>query len=92
MKLPKTVAWGEIGLDYHYNMSLPEIQLQVFERQLRAAIEVGKPLVIHTREAEEDTIRLLKEIVPVDWKVHVHCFTCVIHLIIKIKSLYNDRF
>jgi hypothetical protein len=64
------VGWGEIGLDYHYDNSPRDIQQQVLERQLRQAVRLGKPLTIHTREAEEDTERILKAIVPKDHKVH----------------------
>jgi TatD DNase family protein len=56
MALPKTLAWGEIGLDYHYNLSDPEKQKEVFARQLQMAVQLGKPLVIHTREAEDGTL------------------------------------
>lgn len=56
---PKVVAVGEIGLDYHYNFSPPEKQREVFARQLEIAREAGKPVIIHTREAWEDTFRLL---------------------------------
>jgi TatD DNase family protein len=56
---PKVVAIGEIGLDYHYNFSPPEAQRQVFGAQLALARELGKPVVIHTREAWEDTFRIL---------------------------------
>ncbi len=75
MANPKTVAWGEIGLDYHYNMSPPEVQREVFARQIRMGIEHGKPLIIHTREAEADTLEVLGREAPPDWKIHVHCFT-----------------
>jgi TatD DNase family protein len=74
-KDPKVVAWGEMGLDYHYNQSPPDIQRQVFARQLQRAVELGKPLIIHTREAEDDTFKILTENVPSDWKIHIHCFT-----------------
>ena len=74
-KNEKVVAWGEMGLDYHYNQSPPDVQRDVFARQLKMAISIGKPMIIHTREAEEDTLRIMKEIVPVDWKIHIHCFT-----------------
>lgn len=57
---PKVVAWGEIGLDYHYDNSPRDIQRDVFERQLVMAIEKDLPVIIHTRDAEEDTIRLLE--------------------------------
>ena len=69
MKHPRNVGWGEIGLDYHYNLSPPETQRAVFARQLQHAVRLGKPLTIHTRDAEEDTERILKEHVPVDHKV-----------------------
>lgn len=57
---PKMVAVGEIGLDYHYNNSLPDIQKEAFERQLQIACDHDLPVVIHTREADEDTIAILK--------------------------------
>lgn len=69
MEHPRCVGWGEIGLDYHYDNSPRDIQQRVFTRQLRHAIRLGKPLTIHTREAEEDTERILKEEVPKDHKV-----------------------
>lgn len=72
---PKTVALGEIGLDYHYTMSPPEVQREVFARQIRKGVELEKPLIIHTREAEAETLEILKRDAPQDWKIHVHCFT-----------------
>lgn len=72
---PKTVAWGEIGLDYHYTMSPPEVQREVFARQIRIGVEMKKPLIIHTREAEAETLEILRREAPRDWKIHVHCFT-----------------
>ncbi|KAH9840197.1 uncharacterized protein C8Q71DRAFT_746277 [Rhodofomes roseus] len=72
---PRCVGWGEIGLDYHYDNSPRELQQQVFVRQLQHAVRLGKPLTIHTREAEEDTERILKEEVPKDHKIHIHCYT-----------------
>lgn len=64
MKHPRCAALGEIGLDYHYDNSPRLLQQSVFERQLRLAVNLGKPLTIHTREAEEDTERILKAEVP----------------------------
>jgi TatD DNase family protein len=58
---PHVIAWGEIGLDYHYDNSPRETQREVFRRQLRLAREFGVPVIIHTREAEEDTIEILSE-------------------------------
>lgn len=75
MDKSKTVAWGEIGLDYHYDFSLRKIQREVFTRQIQKGIGLGKPLIIHTREAEEDTLAIMRAEIPQDWKVHVHCFT-----------------
>ena len=69
---PKVLAIGEIGLDYHYDFSPRDVQRSVFERQLELAVEFGKPVVIHTREAWEDTM------VAVTSLPHggiMHCFT-----------------
>jgi len=58
---PKVVGIGEIGLDYHYNFAPPDVQQAVFRRQLRLAMDVALPIVIHTREAWSDTVRILRE-------------------------------
>jgi len=58
---PKVVAIGEIGLDYHYNFSPPEVQREVFARQLEMARAASRPVIIHTREAWPDTLRMLAE-------------------------------
>jgi TatD DNase family protein len=55
----KIRAWGEMGLDYFYTKSPPDLQRKVFERQLKCAVEMKKPMVIHTREAEEETFQLM---------------------------------
>jgi TatD DNase family protein len=70
---PKVVAFGEIGLDYHYDFSPREVQCEVFERQLTLAAECGKPIVIHTREAWDDTLAILRA----HWRGGgiMHCFT-----------------
>jgi TatD DNase family protein len=70
---PKVLAVGEIGLDYHYDFSPREVQRAVFEQQLEIAAESGKPIVIHTREAWEDTLATLRE----RWHGAgiMHCFT-----------------
>jgi TatD DNase family protein len=56
---PKVLAIGEIGLDYHYDFSPRDVQQSVFRKQLEIAAEVGKPVVIHSREAWADTMALL---------------------------------
>src|SRR6185503_10642336 len=54
------IAWGEIGLDFHYDNSPRDVQIEAFKRQLRAARECDLPVVIHTREAESETIEILQ--------------------------------
>jgi len=71
---PRVVAIGEIGLDYYYNQSPKEEQLHAFRDQLKIAEEVGLPVEIHTRDAEEDTIMILKEFKG-RVKGLIHCFT-----------------
>lgn len=73
MKHARVVALGEIGLDYHYDFSPRDQQRKVFEEQLQIAAEAGKPIVIHTREAWEDTFAILKE----RWQGPgvMHCFS-----------------
>jgi TatD DNase family protein len=58
---PKVVALGEIGLDYHYNHSPQDIQREAFIRQLEIARELELPIVIHTREAWDDTMAILAD-------------------------------
>jgi len=76
LKQPKVVALGEIGLDYHYDHSPREVQRAVFLEQMLIAGEARKPVVIHTREAWEDTIALLETY----WRPYglggiMHCFS-----------------
>ncbi|KAF0981831.1 hypothetical protein FDP41_011692 [Naegleria fowleri] len=71
----KCVAYGECGLDYHYNNSPREQQMSCFAKQLQNAVALSLPVVIHAREAEEDAFNIMIENLPKDWKIHVHCFT-----------------
>ncbi len=57
----KVVAWGEIGLDYYYDHSPRDVQQDVFRRQIRIAKELGLPIIIHSRDANEDTVKILTE-------------------------------
>ncbi|KAM9100392.1 putative deoxyribonuclease TATDN2 isoform 2-T2 [Sarcophilus harrisii] len=76
LRHPKAVAFGEMGLDYSYKCTSPvSDQRKVFERQLQLAVALKKPLVIHCREADEDLLSIMKKFVPVDYKIHRHCFT-----------------
>lgn len=56
----RVVALGEIGLDYHYENSPREVQREVFARQLRLAKTLGLPFIIHSREADEETVEILR--------------------------------
>src|SRR5947209_13463000 len=57
----RAIALGEIGLDYHYDHSPREVQREVFKKQLRMAREENLPVIVHSREADEDTIEILNE-------------------------------
>ena len=73
---PKCVGIGEAGLDYFYKKSPPEAQAQGFRRHIAAARATGLPLEIHTRDADEDTIRILEdETGKGPFKAILHCFT-----------------
>jgi len=71
----RVVALGEIGLDFHYDNSPRDVQREVFRRQLRLAREASKPVVIHSREADEETVSILRD----EWSgagrgCVMHCF------------------
>jgi TatD DNase family protein len=75
-KHPRVIAWGEIGLDYHYDFSPREVQHVVFRRQLALARQEKLPVVIHCREAWTDCLAILEQ----DWRSSglggiLHCFT-----------------
>lgn len=72
---PLSRAVGEIGLDYHYDFSPRDVQQQVFREQIRLARSLRLPIVIHTREAEADTFRILDEEGAGDVGGVFHCFT-----------------
>ena len=72
----RVVAWGEIGLDFHYDNSPRDVQVAVFKRQLRAARDLNLPVIIHTREAEAETIDILKtDYNGADRRGVFHCFS-----------------
>jgi TatD DNase family protein len=73
--IPETRALGEIGLDYHYDFAPKDVQQSVFRHQIRLARELDLPVVIHTREAEEDTVAILREESGGTLKGVMHCFT-----------------
>ncbi len=92
MAHPKVLAWGEMGLDYHYDFSPREIQKEVFIRQLTAAIELNKPILIHSREAEEDTLEILSQYLPAELNTHIHCFTSNLDFIQKLCALNKNLY
>jgi TatD DNase family protein len=74
-RLPVVVGVGETGLDFHYDLSPRAEQEAAFRRSIRIAHEVGKPLVVHVREADEACLRVLREAgIPAAGGV-IHCFT-----------------
>jgi TatD DNase family protein len=71
----RIVAIGEIGLDFHYDYSPRETQREVFRRQIRLARDVGLPIVVHTREADDETAAILEEEGARETGGVIHCFT-----------------
>lgn len=73
---PKCVAIGEAGLDYHYDYAPREVAERVFRAQIGLARELGLPLVIHSREADDDMARILREEMAAGrFAALLHCFT-----------------
>ena len=71
----KVIAWGEIGLDYYYDHSPREVQQSVFRRQIRVARKLGLPIIIHSRDANKDTVEILTEECSWDgFRGIMHCF------------------
>jgi TatD DNase family protein len=70
---PRVLAIGETGLDYYYNNSPRDVQREVFRRHLMISQKLHLPVIIHTRDADEDTEQLLREIPPAGGVIH--CFT-----------------
>jgi TatD DNase family protein len=57
----KVIAWGEIGLDFYYDHSPRDVQKEVFRRQIQTACKLGLPIIIHSRDADEETVQILSE-------------------------------
>ena len=68
------IGYGEAGLDFHYNLSSPENQRRVFQRQIALAAALKLPLIIHSRQAEQEVLRLLQE-AKFALPVVFHCYT-----------------
>ncbi|RCL00391.1 MAG: TatD DNase family protein [Candidatus Tokpelaia sp. JSC085] len=72
---PKVVAIGETGLDYHYNNSMPHIQKRDFFAHIEAARQSGLPVIIHSRDADEDMVKILRhENKKGDFTFVLHCY------------------
>src|SRR5687768_10968353 len=82
---PECVAVGECGLDFNRNFSPPDVQLEVFEKQVQLACKLRKPMFLHERDAHSDMVRILQKysaadnsanVLPLDLsKCVIHCFT-----------------
>ncbi|MGP4082795.1 TatD family hydrolase [Pseudalkalibacillus sp. R45] len=72
---PKVVALGEMGLDYHWDKSPKDIQMDVFRKQIQLAKKVDLPIVIHNREATEDVVRILEEENAEEVGGIMHCYS-----------------
>lgn len=72
---PQVVALGETGLDYHYAEQTKKLQQQSFALHLEAGAQAGLPVVVHTREAREDTLGLIRECGSEEHSGVLHCFT-----------------
>ncbi len=71
----RVIAWGEIGLDYHYDHSPREVQRNAFRTQLQIARALSLPVIIHSREANDDTIQILRDELTGYGRAGVlHCF------------------
>jgi len=85
--LESVLAIGEIGLDYHYNYSPRDVQINCFKKQLLLARELGLPVVIHMREATKDTISILEEFNAESIGGVFHCFSGSVDTMKKVVSM-----
>ena len=84
----RVIAWGEIGLDYHYDNSPREVQREVFAAQLRLAREANLPVIIHSREADADTLNILRAETNGAEKAGImHCFNGSLELMSGVLDL-----
>ena len=74
-KLEKVIAWGEIGLDFYYDHSPRDVQRDIFRRQIRNARDLELPIIIHSRDADDETVEILTEECSWDgFRGIMHCF------------------
>ncbi len=74
-KHPKIIGIGETGLDFHYNHSEKEDQIESFEKHIKASIDLNIPLIVHSRNAEKETLEIFKKYKNDNLKILMHCFT-----------------
>ena len=71
----KIIGIGETGLDFFYNNSKKDHQINSFKEHIKASIETNVPLIVHSREAEDETFKILSEYKNENLKILMHCFT-----------------
>lgn len=71
---PKIVAVGEIGLDYYYDFSPKDKQIEAFRDQIDLALKLNYPVIVHNRESDADVLNIIKEYTPRGLKAQLHCF------------------
>ncbi len=85
---PRVIAIGETGLDYYYDRSARDVQKALFRRHISVARETGLPLIVHTRDAEEDTAAILAdEMEKGAYPALIHCFTASANFARKVLDL-----
>lgn len=82
----KVIAWGEIGLDFHYDHSPRDVQMDVFRRQIRVANELQVPIIVHSREANDETVQIIKdECIHDEFRGGImHCFSGTLEMVQEI--------
>jgi len=90
----RVIAWGECGLDFANNdgPKIREKECLLFKRHMEFAKKFNFPLVVHSREAEELTISLMKENLPFDWKIHMHGLFCSKNMLDQLLSHFSNLF
>jgi TatD DNase family protein len=87
IKFEKIIGIGETGLDFFYNHSNKEKQIESFKTHIEASIELKKPIIIHSRNAEDETFQILNSYKNTDLKILMHCFTGSFEFSKKLLSL-----